>query len=32
MGMNKDFQTKYGLTPDGAIGKKTLLKIKNYYR
>ena len=28
MGMIKDFQTKYGLTPDGAIGKKTLLKIK----
>jgi len=28
MGMILDFQKKYGLTADGKIGKKTLLKIK----
>jgi len=28
MRLIKDFQTKYGLVPDGQIGKKTLLKIK----
>lgn len=28
MGLIKDFQTKHGLLPDGQIGKKTLLKIK----
>lgn len=28
MSIIKDFQTKYGLTSDGVIGKNTLLKIK----
>ena len=28
MSVIKDFQTKYGLTPDGVLGKNTLLKIK----
>ena len=29
MSIIKDFQTKYGLVPDGIIGKNTLLKIKD---
>jgi len=28
MGLIKDFQIKHGLLPDGQIGKKTLLKLK----
>jgi len=28
MSVIKDFQTKYGLTPDGVLGKNTLFKIK----